>query len=375
MLLEEHNGLFIMLRNSRCVSDLYIEVRRCRDTVENARVALFVHTTVNLLLPDDGVSEDVCFSITMSACERILAFSRKELSHATGKKTPAKVVAMGCVPFEGVSVMKFSPFHLDCSISCMMEHRQTLNWQDSALHSYITALQRRASVLVAAHMYDEGELTSFNERCAQWCCAIAVLKNSALHAVQSAASQRTSSPICFRKWLAETLVKWDGPRLRESVAIAYRRRTIRIDEVGRNRAFGGQSALHRARGALDVTEELLHSIDLAAVVSLPERHCVSVLRTLQDLLVMKLFTNCLELEQIDFASNHVVLDSLREMWATDTFSSHNRAKPVHICETMGGFSVRDGVNSSVEYTSFSAAAARWYDRYMPDNDPLQIRAL
>ena len=120
-------------------------------------------------------------------------------------------------------------------------------------------------------------------------------------------------------------------------------------------------------------QELLHSIDLAAVVSLPECDCVSVVRTLQDLIVMKVFTNCLELEQIDFALNHVVLDSLREMWATVTLCSQTRTKTVQICETMGGFSVREGAHTPVEVTSFSAAAALWYDRYMTDSDPLSIR--
>lgn len=373
-LLEAHDELFVMLRHSRCASEAYAEVRRCRDAVENARIALFVHTTANLLLPDDGVSEDVCFFITMSACERVLAFSAKEMSHAAGHATPRAVVAMGCVPFDGVPVVRFSPFHLGCSISCVVEHRQSLDWRDGALHSYITALQRRASVLVGAHMHGEGELASFRERAAQWSCAIAVLKNSALHAMQCSAPQTASSPGNFRAWLASTVTKWDGPRLRESIAMAYRRRTIRIDEVGRNRAFGGQSVLHRARGAMDVTEELIHSIDLAAIVSLPEPDCVSVIRTLQDLVVLKVFTNCLELEQVDFASNHVVLDSLREMWATDTFSSQIQAKPTHICETMGGFSVRDGTNRAAEFVSFSAAAASWYDTYTPDSDPLKIRA-
>ena len=253
-LLEAHDELLVMLRNSRCAVDVYTEVRRCRDAIENARVALFVNTTATLLLSDEGVSEDICFFMAMSACERVLAFAPKEMSHAAGHATAASVVAMGCVPFDGVSVMQFAPFHLDCSISCVMEHRQHLDWRDRALHSYIVALQRRACVLVAAHMHGEGELVGFQGRCAQWSCAIAVMKNSALHAVQAAVPLRASGPASFRDWLAATVMKWDGPRLRESIAMAYRRRAVRIDEVGRNRAFGGQSVLHRARGALDATE-------------------------------------------------------------------------------------------------------------------------
>ena len=44
---------------------------------------------------------------------------------------------------------------------------------------------------------------------------------------------------------------------------------IRIDEIERNRAFGGQGTLERARSSLDLMEELIHSLDLAALVMLP----------------------------------------------------------------------------------------------------------
>ena len=49
------------------------------------------------------------------------------------------------------------------------------------------------------------------------------------------------------------------------------------------------STLYRARGSLDVTEELIHSLDLATLVALPEDECVSLIRTLQDITVMKVF--------------------------------------------------------------------------------------
>jgi hypothetical protein len=148
---------------------------------------------------------------------------------------------------------------------------------------------------------------------------------------------------------------------------------IRIDEIGRNRAFGGQGTLERARSSLDIMEELIHSVDLAALVMLPESECVCLMRTLQDVTVMKIFANCLELVEIDFASNHIVLDSLREMWAADNLPSQNEVRPLYICETMGGFAIRGANSDTVEFHSFSAAALAWYENFLGDSDPLKIQ--
>ena len=297
----------------------------------------------------------------------------RELGHGAAAATPADVVNMGCVPCACVPVREMDPFQIDCSISCLFDHRQSINWRLPVLHSYILALQRRACTVIAGHMCDNVEITYFKERRAQWSCAIAVLKNACLRATHSVVAPTVSTTPEFRAWLSRTVSKWDGPRMRESIALAYRRRMVRVDEVGRDRAFGGQSTLYRARGSLDVTEGLIHSLDLGTLVALPEDECVSLVRILQDITVMKVFTNCLEWHvQVYFASDHVVLDSLREMWATDNMPPQNDTRAVHTCETMGGFTLRGADSEQVEFTSFSAAALAWYDKFMGDTDPLEI---
>ena len=372
-LLDLNGDLLALLRASSCVEPVYAEIRGCRDIIEDARIHLFVHTTSQILLPDEGVSEDVCFFVVLAACEGVLASANREASHAAGRRTHPDVTAMGCVPFGCVAVRGMTAWQLDCSMSCLVEHRQGIDWRCKALHGYTLALQRRACILVDNHMANKSDMRSFEVRRAQWSCAIAVFKNSSLHAMQLPQAVGQADTNKFRTWLANTVTKWDGPRLRESVANAYRKRMIRIDEVGRNRAFGGQGVLERARSPLDTMEELIHSVDLAALVMLPESECVCLMRTLQDLTVMKILANCLELVQIDFASNHVVLDSLREMWAADNLSSQNNVRPLYICETMGGFVVRGANSDTVEFHSFSAAALAWYEDFLGDSDPLKIQ--
>ena len=373
-LLEANEDLLEVLRPSRCGEPIYAKIRVCRDIIENARIQLFIHITSKVLLPDEGLSEDVCFFVVVATCEQVLASAKKEASHAAGYHTHADVTAMGCVPFAAVAVREMTPLQLDCSISCLIEHRQNVDWRSTPLHSYILALQRRACIIVGKHMREKSDMQSFEVRRAQWSCATAVFKNSSLHAMcLPRAGDSIANITKFRRWLADTVTKWDGPRLRESIVHAYRKRMIRIDEVGRNRAFGGQGTLERARSSLDLMEELVHSLDFAALVTLPENECVCLMRTLQDLTVMKILTNCLELVQIDFASNHVVLDSLREMWAADNMSSQQNVRPLYICETMGGFTVRGANSDPVEFGSFSQAALVWYQNFLGESDPLKIQ--
>ena len=373
-LLDLNEDLLVLLEGSSCAEPIYAEIRGCKEIIENARIHLFVHITSQILLPDEGISEDVCFFVVLAACEGVLASSKKKTSHAAGCRTHPDVIAMGCVPFDAVPVREMSPWQLDCSMSCLVEHRQNINWRCMPLHSYTLALQRRACILVNNHMTNKSDMRSFEVRRAQWPCAVAVFKNSALHAMRMPQAVDQAGIDDFRAWLADTVTKWDGPRLRESVAHAYRKRMIRIDEVGRNRASGGQGILERARSSLDIMEELIHSVDLAALVILPESECVCLMRTLQDLTVVKTLANCLELVQIDFASDHVVLDSLREMWAADNSSSQNNVRPLYICETMGGFAVRGANSDTVEFNSFSSAALAWYEIFLGDSDPLKMKS-
>ena len=197
----------------------------------------------------------MCVSLSYWRPVRVCWHRQKERHHSTaGYSTHPDVIAMGCVAFNIVPVREMTPLQLDCSMSCLVEHRQGVEWRCMPLHSYILALQRRACILVDKHMLNKSEMRSFEVRRAQWSCAIAVFKNSSLHAMRLPQAVGRADTDKFRAWLADTVTKWDGPRLRESVAHAYRKRMIRIDEVGRNRAFGGQGVLERARSSLNIME-------------------------------------------------------------------------------------------------------------------------
>ena len=173
-------------------------------------------------MPDEGVSEDVCFFVVLAACEGVLASANKEVSHAAGYRTHPDVIAMGCVPFDVVAVREMTPLQLDCGMSCLIEHRQNVDWRFAPLHGYVLAMQRRACILVNNHMTNKSDMRSFEARRAQWCCAIAVFKNSSLHAMRLPQAEGCIDDEKFRAWLADTVTKWDGPRLRESIAHAYR---------------------------------------------------------------------------------------------------------------------------------------------------------
>lgn len=58
-LLHSNEDLLALLSKSSCAEPVYAEIRRCRDIIENARIHLFVHITSQILLPDEGISEDV----------------------------------------------------------------------------------------------------------------------------------------------------------------------------------------------------------------------------------------------------------------------------------------------------------------------------
>ena len=350
-----------------CAAPIHAAIRTCRDTIENARISFFIHYTCNVLLPEEGVSEDVCYFIAVAACDTRLVHAPNEASLLLSSQK------LHYVAFPEVTVQCMTPREVDISFLSVFEHRQRIDWNCASLRKYILALQRRASVLIISHMRGELQFSQLAERRAQWSCEVAVLKQAA---IQASMADRVSYPVTsplFRDWLSATVEKWDGTRLREAVAIAYRRRVLRVGEVGRNRAFGGQSQLRRARGALDVSEELIHSVELPRLAAVPPAECDSLVRTLQDVLIMKIFGNCLEQHQIDFIGNHVVLDSLREMWSSHTLARQNEARPLYICETMGGFTLRGKqVTKQYHFDSFSDVACAWYIEFFGERDPLKI---
>jgi hypothetical protein len=214
--LDAGEEILDMVNAYGCAAPIHDAIRTCRDTVENARISLFVHCTCNILLPEEGVSEDVCYFIAVAACDsRLPEASLLVASHK-----------LNCVAFPDATVRCMTPLELDISLLSIFEHRQRVDWNCASLRTYILALQRRASVLVISHMRGEVQFEQLAERRAQWSCEIAVLKHAAIQASMADQVSYPATPPLFREWLKETVAKWDGTRLREAMAIAYRRRVL-----------------------------------------------------------------------------------------------------------------------------------------------------
>ena len=157
------------------------------------------------------------------------------------------------------------------------------------------------------------------------------------------------------------------------------KRSLRMDEVGRTCAFGGQTNIHRARGALDTTEEVLHSVDLAHVATLEDKYAVGVIRVLRDVILMKIMDNALELKLVKFMEHHLQLDSAREAW----MQQHQPDQKLCVIETSGNFCVEglrlvdntrvalSSLNSTPQ--SLAGAVVHWYNLFFRGSDPLQIK--
>lgn len=382
---------------------------KLRRTVEDARVDLHWQLSATPLLPDEGVTEDVCYSILVALCDNL-----REQRQAGGVGeaelcVPFEVLEMGCVVYADNPVKVMTAVDIDCSLAAMFVHQHMVDWCHKQVRNYLSALQRRCSTLIlAAAEGGSGMLVSPEQR-SQWSCATARLKLKVLRATQ----QRNAAADLLRKgqlvtlptntesgsdsdmeeavrpgsfnnhkdnhhqldhrlllrWLKRTVKQWDGSRLREAVTRGYKRRTLRADEAGRNCAFNGQSSLHRARGALDATEAALHSISFVEIVSINEAHAVGQVAVLQDVICMKLLHNALEAVSLDFMGKHVVLDSLRE----DQWRQAAQSSPDLLIVEINGLYMVDGAGAPpCTPTSFRRAFLVWYAIHYRGNDPLGI---
>ena len=387
--------------------ELLRTVATLRRTVEDARVDLHWQLSATPLLPDEGVTEDVCYCILVALCDEL---REQRQGGGVGEAelcVPFEVLEMGCVVYADKPVKSMTAVDIDCSLAAMFVHQHMVDWCHKQVRNYLSALQRRCSSLIlAAAEGGNGMLLSPEQR-SQWSCATARLKLKVLRATQqrntaadllrngqlitlptnaeSGSDSDTEEPVrlgsfnnhtnhqldhrLLLRWLKRTVKQWDGSRLREAVTRGYKRRTLRADEAGRNCAFNGQGSLHRARGALDATEAALHSISFVEIVSINEAHAVGQVAVLQDVICMKLLHNALEAVSLDFMGKHVVLDSLREdQWRQAAQSSPD----LLIVEINGLYTVHGAGAPPCTPTSFRRAFLMWYATHYRGNDPLGI---
>ena len=255
------------------------------------------------------------------------------------------------VPFQGVVLSKLQPWQIDVCLSSIFQHQALIQLDSEQLRTYTRSLEVRCSQLLTEHVMGKHNLIDYEVRRSQWACAIARIKNACIdrvsHRVSPNHSVLSDLPACgnaaadsdtgdeeeevepelahdqphqaqrwrisLQEWFERNVSEWDGPRFRESVARAYKRRVIRADETGRNTAFAGNSFLRRSRGALDTSEEALHSIPFDEVIKIQSQFLFGNVRVLADVLRLKLMANALEaIANLQFLEAFVFLDSNRD---------------------------------------------------------------
>jgi hypothetical protein len=174
----------------------------------------------------------------------------------------------------------------------------------------------------------------------------------------------------FVAWLLFTTKAWDGPRLREAIQKADRRRRARPDEIGVMAAFSGTISLSRARAAEDSRECALQSLDCNELIQ--STHVGVDAELLRELLVLKLMHNALEAAGFScFADTFVVLACMRDF---------NKARvqgedlsTVRIVEIGNGFVVTPHRSYFPRHpVSFILACCMWYPETFGSKDPLDI---
>lgn len=368
-----------------------------RAHVEDFRIRHHWSASATTLVESEGVTEDVCYYFVVCACDYLLWRGRQggamgaAVETQGGGRAVEALHRMGCVPLSGGPVGDFTAIEVDCCYAALFIYEHDVDWGDRGVHAYISALQRRSSVLLLEHTTGVATLARFAEHRAQWSCATARLKAKALR-VQAAGTTRAPPARCrgvpatptavvtldrFWQWTLDTIAGWDGPRLREAVARGYHKRVLRPDEIGKNVACAGQWPICRARGALDATEEVLHLLDLAAIATVEDVHAHGIVRTLRDVVLMKLIDNALSPHGVCFLAQHVLLDSAREAWR----STSTPPSVLHIVEIAGSFVVRGhqtrqgthGGGATTTPVSFPTVFVRWYVQFFGAEDPLGLR--
>jgi len=173
-----------------------------------------------------------------------------------------------------------------------------------------------------------------------------------------------------KTWLLKVVPAWNGARLREAVAKAFKRTDLRPDEIARTLSLGGNNNLERARGALDVSESVLHEMDIEWLIRQQETELTPVLLRLQDIVIMKLIDNVMEaVAKMTFMDTSVILDSNR--------TEHEFINPNEwfIRNTLSGWVLLPATQQvDTKPSTFVWVFRHWYPLYFaPKNtDPLEL---
>ena len=182
------------------------------------------------------------------------------------------------------------------------------------------------------------------------------------------AEVRELTPQAVVQWLARATLAWDGPRLREAIQKADRRRRSRPDESGMLAAFDGKIQLRRARATEDARESALQSLECVALLTATA--VGSDAEALRELLVIKLVHNALEAAGVSgFAEKHVVFTCKRDLNVART-----QPETTHVCrivELTNGFVITPHMPwYPTAPVPLIDAVALWYPTMFGPEDPI-----
>jgi hypothetical protein len=378
-----------------------------RVAIEDTRMKNHYTLSVTVLDANHGVTEDVMYFVAVCLCDRFLRdhCAAECPCESWYNAPPGDIVGCGgCALDPNTPVCDYTIADIDTAYAALFLHRRRIDWPSPEARDMLGALQWRAEEFVAidalgAHTNDD-EVT---QRRVEWSCTTARFKLAVAdavwlasrvptpaieqHAVESDESEDEQEhevptdsvappgTVCsgpdILRWLGQTVAAWDGPRLREAVGAASRKRDVRPGEAGRCVAFNGQTTLHRSRGGLDSTEAALHVVSFGAILATQAEHMVGATEALAELLAIKLFDNVLECHGMDFLRNHVALDSMRDGWHNAVFG-RNSCGVHRVVESYGGWFNVDTSGACTGPKPVFEVLAGWYAATFPSSDPLGI---
>ena len=362
-------------------------VRRLHQSLETVRVKRHPEWSSRVHDASEGVTTDtLCFHVEALAAELRQLYSTRGgelpavLSNASPETRTHWLWKTNTKP-----MTEWFPVEVSAAIACIFRHARRINWIEEEFRTYVAQLQWQCWRWTAVHLHDPTgkawpgtDLATTVHHIVLWSCATARIKRATMqHAYaerappgRELAHTDSLDGEAVKRWVKRTVRTWNGPRLREAIGRAVKRRDLRADETGRVAAFAGGNTLQRARGALDVIETTLHEIDYERVLDSVE--CTPAMLDIREILTLRLVHNTMEAMGIgDFMGTCCSLCGLRS-----PLHVHRTNGPPMLVELRGGWLVTPPRDRCTDGTSsLEEALAVWYVAKFGSHDPFGFREL
>ena len=264
-------------------------LKRARQACEDLRVARHAEFSASALDSTHGVTVDVALFMAVCVCDRVLAEvgvvpeGYAEPCHAT------------CMLLPGRRPCDLSPREVDAVTSAAWHNRRDFDWSHREVAQWTRCVQHRMAELLTDHVYCGASLDAYACARVRWSCSVARIKCAVMrqalwcrcvplvpstvvrlgacllprcrtprsapppphpvrgrHTLDCPAEDDSGPRVteaAMKRWFVEAVAAWDGPRLREALQKADRKRRSRPDENGVTAAFGGEVLLDRNRSS------------------------------------------------------------------------------------------------------------------------------